>query len=1137
MIEYSAHLQRQNRRMGIISIGHIRLWLYHLCGLLMPLLLQAQTIQFTDISVAKQVRGLYVDGRYKLGHGVACADLTGDWLPEIYVSNAAEGQTSYPEILYISHVNAAYTEEAAVRSIADSYGIGSHGVIFFDMDNDGDFDLFNGNTTQAPNANAFDRLYRNNGEGSFTDVTITAGLQQTYYATRGTVAFDANNDGYIDLLSVGNEISTYAGEPYRLYLNQGNGSFVLVDWGLFSACTDGLSAQSVTVVDYNGDGQQDLFVPRVDRWNRPPVIAGDQLLVKSSATTYSDRAATLGLQGSNWSDGGSFADYDNDGDLDLFVACSYDKETRRIYAYKNLSDGTFQDITTTLNLYERGFSTILFDVDNDGDLDLYAISNYNAPDYLRLYLNDGHGQFTRQSGTGLELALFDPRGTAVADFDQDGDLDLYIVDSNKTGGSQYSNHLMRNDLVSENRWLKIYGRGPRGDMGGIGSKVWLFEHGYMDDLNHLVGYKQIISANAYMSQDDPVQHFGLGERDLVDVKIQLTDNSIFKCYSVPALMRLYFRKPVAMEIVSGNYQSGGADQILPLPLCVRLLDGAADPIMGVPVTFAATVGGGSVVESQPTYTDMQGKAQVHFRLGTSALNTVIATTTMNNQISREFTFNTATTAQLRASIQGDAVMLEWYELAGATGYNIYRSTRYDFTPSSANRIGVNVSDQNSGRSGIQFTDNNLGGANVVGDVNVNYFYRVTGLFPAEGTASNVAGEFDYPLITTSGTDINEVVVLFNTADGLTPITNAEELAVAVPYCTNVYQWSATGQGGVGHPKGTVINNFVIRPGFPYMINVTSDGVWSVAGSYVAYQFDLITTTGTDINHISVPLSQSGVSSAEGLASAISNCTNVYHWLASGQGNVGHPKGTPINNFAVQVGYPYYVNVTEGGTWPAGLLKGGRPAQATVAEGVTRGNIPHMAYGAIEPSLGKQETSKLQLRAWIVGREVEVLTEGSVGSYVDGAYWGVSVSNFTTAWQEGERLQVELVDGEGEMRGETEIVLTTAGSDVGKIAMKGEVAATVKLPAEVVLLSNYPNPFNPQTEIGYGLPAAMRVRVRIYDISGREVKELVSEEQGAGFHRVRWDGTGNDGTRVSSGVYLCRLQADGVSRINKIVLTK
>ena len=499
-------------------------------------------------------------------------------------------------------------------------------------------------------------------------------------------------------------------------------------------------------------------------------------------------------------------------------------------------------------------------------------------------------------------------------------------------------------------------------------------------------------------------------------------------------------------------------------------------------------------------------------------------------------FSSTEISDLMASISGDAVLLEWEDMEGATGYNVYRSTTYDFTPSTANRIAEDIHDEDAVRIGIQFTDNNLGGANVVGDVNVNYFYRVTGLFPAEGPASNVAGEFDYPLITTSGTDINEVVVLFNTADGLTPITTAEGLAAAVPNCTNVYHWSTTGQGSIGHPKGTPINNFAVTAGYPYMVNVTADGVWSVAGSYTAYQFDLITTSGTDINHISVPLSQSDITLAEELANTINNCTNVYMWLASGQGSVGHPKGTPINNYAIQVGYPYYVNVTEASTWPAGLLKGARPVPLAVAEGVTRSHIPHMAYGEIAWSRGKSDPGKLQLRAWIEGREEEILTEGSVGSYVDGVYWGVNVANFSTAWQEGERLQVVLLE-RGGMRGETELVMTTSGSDVGRITMGEAMDVSVAMPAEVELLGNYPNPFNPQTEIGYGLPAPMRVRITLYDISGREVKALVSEEQGAGYHRVMWDGTGNDGARVSSGVYLCRLQADRENRFIKLIFTK
>ena len=502
-------------------------------------------------------------------------------------------------------------------------------------------------------------------------------------------------------------------------------------------------------------------------------------------------------------------------------------------------------------------------------------------------------------------------------------------------------------------------------------------------------------------------------------------------------------------------------------------------------------------------------------------------------------------SDLRASIQNGFILLEWSGLTGVTQYNVYRGTSYDFIPSSANRIGTGISDQDGSRTGVQFTDNDIDGANVVGDVQTNYFYKVAGLNPSEGSFSNVAGEYDFDLITTAGTDINEIVVLFNTQNTLSPIANAEELATAIPNCTNVYYWNPSGQGSIGHPKGTPINNFLITPGHPYMLNVTVDGVWTVAGSYQDLQFSLITTAGTDINHITVPLAKSLLTDAELLAQDIPSGTNVYYWDVSGQGTIGHPKGTPINTFAVKVGYPYYVNVMAESTWPTSLQKHlsvSEDRNPFLRSGTQVGGTPHTAFGrVIMPSSLQGVPVPLQLRAWIIGRENEWLTQASLGSYVDQGYWAISVGNFPTAWQAGDRLHVELYSEAYSLKGELTIRLTTEGSDQGEIVMTMQTEITgagrSSQPTEVTLLSNYPNPFNPSTEIQYGLPQAMKVTITIYDISGRIVKTLISKTQAAGFHQVSWDGTDDHGVKVGSGVYLCHLLAGGRSQMSKLIIAK
>lgn len=586
-----------------------------------------QTVKFVDISKTKKVQGLWIGNAYRYGHGIACSDINQDGLPDFYVSNAMEVDTliTFPEVFYLSKTNAAYTEEANARRVVDSYGIGSHGVVFFDYDNDGDFDLFNANTGATPFwPTIYNRLYRNNGSGVFGDVSKTAGVQVLPSFARSAVVFDANNDGFMDIYAAGADPTTYAATPNHFYINKGDGTFTMVDLGAKNVNSAGFGPNGVTAADYDEDGDVDIYVSIVDRAQPSQTRPANQFFIKQADGTYSNQARQLGVLGLGWSDGATFADYDNDGDLDLFVSSSNDKVRRKVCIYQNQGNGAFVDLTDEMSIYQRGFTPVLFDVDNDGDLDLLTLSNIKAQDLMRLYLNDGHGHFSKQENTGLEVAIYDTRGASVADIDNDGDLDIYLTDTNKIGSDLYYNRLFQNQLGNSNRWLKIFGRGPKGDAGAFGSKIWVFEKGYMDDLNHLVGYKQIISTYGFCSQDDPVQHFGLGQRDTVDVKILLTDSTVLKYPRTAGNRKITFSKPGSIRILSGNHQSGSRNQTLPLPLRVQVRDQNDQPLARTAIRFHSK--DGMVVQAQPMMTDASGYAQVNFTLGSQAIMQTVAVT-------------------------------------------------------------------------------------------------------------------------------------------------------------------------------------------------------------------------------------------------------------------------------------------------------------------------------------------------------------------------------------------------------------------------------------------------------------------------------------------------------------------------------
>jgi len=531
--------------------------------------------------------------------------------------------------------------------------------------------------------------------------------------------------------------------------------------------------------------------------------------------------------------------------------------------------------------------------------------------------------------------------------------------------------------------------------------------------------------------------------------------------------------------------------------------------------------------------------------------------TMNGNISVTAHFVLETIApitDLRASQQWTGILLEWSPVPGATGYHVYRGTSYDFIPdrtNGSNRIGTNVTDQDPNTSGIQWLDNGSG-VKLIGDVNVNYFYRVTAIVGNESDPSNLAGEFDYQLSTTDKTDINHLAVIMHTQGTRNPIATAEDLAQAIPYCTDVYYWDAASQGFLGHVKGLPFNNFAIVPGYPYIVNVSKDTVWTVAGSYSDTSFHLITTDITDINHIAVPLGKSDLTTADQLGQDIPNCTDVYVWDVAAQALIGHVVGLPFNNFAVKGGYPYFVNVTAEGDWPAtapthttsASLMLGPPALRYNKPAVPGGQgIPHMAYGQLVfPDNANLAAPDWQINVWLKrkGNPISVINPPNSGC--DGKFWWILITNFAPDWQIGDSLVVKISDAGGRYHGRTQLILSDAGSDnAGRIVMiaenGNETIATAVKSHQIQRLQNSPNPFNPETAIRFETISADHVKINVYDLAGRLVRTLADRDLPAGIHQFIWDGRDFNGTMVCSGIYFCRLQGSSTSQTIKLLLTR
>jgi hypothetical protein len=389
---------------------------------------------------------------------------------------------------------------------------GSGGGVWGDYDNDGCLDYFG----QGGGYSAGEVLLHSNCDGTFTDTWATSGIDDTqsdrdcdgdgleeHSPTEGAAWADYDGDGLLDLYLANYECSSehdyYKNYDDRLFRNNGDGTFtdVSLEVGIE---TSNQAGRGVTVGDYDIDGDVDIFVSnyRLDRnffyENLGGGVLGQIAGDNDTAGTY-----TSGAYGHTI--GSVFGDIDNDGDFDMIHA---NLAHPFYYHFSDLTkvlindgSGAFADEAAERGIYyrETHSNPVLFDADNDGDLDLF-ITNVYADRDSDLYLNDGTGHF-ELSNWETGLVVQNGWGAAASDFDNDGDVDLIAYD------------LFRNDGATGNHWLQVRAVGLDGNPSALGAVVQV-EAGELGQLRLVSG------GSGTSSQDSLTQHFGLGSHDAVD---------------------------------------------------------------------------------------------------------------------------------------------------------------------------------------------------------------------------------------------------------------------------------------------------------------------------------------------------------------------------------------------------------------------------------------------------------------------------------------------------------------------------------------------------------------------------------------------------------------------------------------------
>ncbi len=464
-----------------------------------------------------------------VGPGAGFFDYDGDGRLDIYLVNgAAVPGTEYEKAprnaLYSNEGDGTFVDATAKAGVGDTgYGMG---CAVGDIDNDGDLDLYVTNF----GANV---LYRNEGDGTFADATTNAGVGDERWGSSSAFA-DVDRDGFVDLYvgnyhnfsydnhrvcaEGGSGLQLYCGpEAFDgvadvLYRNKGDGTFADITTLSGVASAEGKEL-GVVFGDVDLDGDPDLYLANDKTLNFLYLNDGsgrfkeDGLLAGTAYNEDGDVEAGMGVD---------MGDYDNDGDLDLFVT-NFQWETNTLY--NNLGDGSFVDETFVVGLGKGSipylaWGTRFFDVDNDGDLDLFIANghlesdvedyeNATFPQRNQLFLNLGTGRYEEYIPNEGALALKRvSRGAAIGDYDDDGDLDVLVA--NVTSRP----NLLRNDGPG-GHWLLLQLEGRSSNRAGIGARVEVQSGG-------TVQTSEVRSGASFLSQSDLRLHFGLGEAKIAD---------------------------------------------------------------------------------------------------------------------------------------------------------------------------------------------------------------------------------------------------------------------------------------------------------------------------------------------------------------------------------------------------------------------------------------------------------------------------------------------------------------------------------------------------------------------------------------------------------------------------------------------
>jgi hypothetical protein len=464
----------------------------------------------TEFGIGKfrDVAHLVGINRLNQAGGVIMDDFDNDGLLDLVFTSL---DPTKPMVYYRNKGDGTFEDRTDAAGL--SRQLGGLNCVQTDYNNDGFLDIFimRGAWLSSPMRPS---LLRNNGNGTFTDVTERAGLLVPI-SSNSAVWADFDNDGYLDLFIC------CEGQPNRLYRNKGDGTFeeVAARAGVAGFATDG--SKGATWIDFDKDGYPDLFVNNLHTTAR--------LYRNNRNGTFTDVTFQMGIDGPQRGFSCWAWDYDNDGWPDIFATC-YDRTVEDVVQgmigkphkclsnrlYRNMEGKGFKDVTKEvgLDLVFSAMGSNFGDFDNDGFLDMYLGTGEPPLSSLvpnRMIRNLGGKRFVEITGSSGTGHLQKGHGVACGDWDRDGNIDIAIEVGGAVPGDQYHNVLFQNPGQGNN-WLNVKLVGVKTNRPAIGARIKVVTAGD----NPLTVYRHVTSGSSFGA--NPLeQHIGIGKADRVAV--------------------------------------------------------------------------------------------------------------------------------------------------------------------------------------------------------------------------------------------------------------------------------------------------------------------------------------------------------------------------------------------------------------------------------------------------------------------------------------------------------------------------------------------------------------------------------------------------------------------------------------------